>query len=225
MTGTPARAHTQLLSASPKAGQVCTTSPAKVHLEFDDVLIDVGAANAIVVTDSGGARVDAGTSALQGSILETALPTALANGTYTVTYRVVSADSHVVNSSYTFTVAMAKPKPLVTATTHSSLGTSPTGSPQAKPPTTRAPSPKPNHTEVASTSPTVSNPTTSGPLVPSTQATAIESAQPQPENTLAAQSEQQTLKSTPPTWLLIMLGLGTVGMATWLGRRRFAPKK
>jgi hypothetical protein len=59
----------------------------------------------IVVSDAGRHRVPAGAPAIDGGKGTVTLDGPPGNGAYTVAYRIVSVDGHVVEGSYVFTVA------------------------------------------------------------------------------------------------------------------------
>ena len=60
--------------------------------------------NSLVVTDAQGKKVNKGNSVISGTKISSALSYPLKMGKYTVRYRVVSEDGHVVSGTYTFTV-------------------------------------------------------------------------------------------------------------------------
>jgi len=60
--------------------------------------------NTISVTNQRGTVVSTGVAVVSGMKIWQSLKTPLQAGRYTVKYRVVSADGHVVSGSYTFTV-------------------------------------------------------------------------------------------------------------------------
>src|SRR5664279_1357139 len=93
----PAFAHATLQSESPSADGVVATSPSQVQLTFDEnVEVSFGS---IALYDAKGHRVDIGAphhSATSDHSIETTVPH-LANGSYVLTWRVISADSHPVH--------------------------------------------------------------------------------------------------------------------------------
>lgn len=105
LTGaTAASAHATLVSTSPADGSVAARSPGQVVLTFDQpVTVSAGS---VAVFTPGGVRAD--TAQLEqtagGTRLGIGLRTGLGNGTYTVTWRIVSADSHPVSGAFTFSV-------------------------------------------------------------------------------------------------------------------------
>ena len=108
-----ASAHTSLLAASPKIGSTVSSIPEIVDLTFDDDLMklsSVGAkANSIIVTDPSGKKISVQESLVAGPSIKVKLKKISKHGTYTVTYRVVASDGHVLKSKYTFKI----PKSLI----------------------------------------------------------------------------------------------------------------
>ncbi len=100
----PAFAHASLLSTEPQPGGVFQKTPPAVSLRFSEsVEVSLGD---IRVFDGTRARVDVGAPkhpAGLGNQIRVALPN-LKNGSYVVTWRVISADSHPVEGAFTFQV-------------------------------------------------------------------------------------------------------------------------
>ncbi|MEU9140175.1 copper resistance protein CopC [Streptomyces sp. NPDC048404] len=99
----PASAHAALTGSNPTQGSVVDEAPAQVSLTFSEQvsLND----ESLQVLDPKGGRVDAGNaSGLGGDTYGLKLRPGLPDGTYTVTYQVVSADSHPVSGAFTFSV-------------------------------------------------------------------------------------------------------------------------
>jgi copper transport protein len=97
-----ASAHATLAKATPGVGKVVNISPKIVRLTFDEDLISLGKANQIKVTNSKGAVVSLTNTTVNRSTASVQLKKGLVYGTYTVTYRIVSADGHIVSSKYKF---------------------------------------------------------------------------------------------------------------------------
>ena len=99
-----ASAHAELLSSVPPPGTVLDQAPKTVTLTFNEpVEISLGA---IRLFDGTGASVDIGAAHHpdgHAEVVEMDLPD-LANGSYVVDWRVVSADSHPVHAAFTFQV-------------------------------------------------------------------------------------------------------------------------
>ncbi|WP_329010670.1 copper resistance protein CopC [Micromonospora rifamycinica] len=103
VAATPARAHNSLTSASPAREATLPSAPTEITLEFLARLDP--AFTTIVLTDGTKRRVPTGDPVVTGTKSTVQLTDTLPNGTYTVAYRVVSADGHPVQGSYPFTVA------------------------------------------------------------------------------------------------------------------------
>jgi copper resistance protein C len=100
----PAGAHAALVAASPARRATVPEPPRHVELTFSERL--EGAYARLTVENAGGTRVDRGDAALasaDGRRLRVSLPP-LEPGTYTVRFRVLSVDGHVIESSFVFTV-------------------------------------------------------------------------------------------------------------------------
>lgn len=97
-----ASAHASLAISSPGVGKVIYLSPKIVRLTFDENLINLGKSNQIKVTNSKGVVVSLPTTTVRGSTASVALKKGLVHGTYLVSYRIVSADGHIVSSKYKF---------------------------------------------------------------------------------------------------------------------------
>ncbi|MBZ6104597.1 copper resistance CopC family protein [Streptomyces olivaceus] len=119
----PASAHAALDSTDPEDGAVLRRAPGHVTLAFSE---SVGLRDdSFRVLDPGGHRVHTGDTGHADGRSETArvaLPGGLGEGTYTVAWRVVSADSHPVSGAFTFSVG----KP---SSTVASVDTGPTEDP------------------------------------------------------------------------------------------------
>ena len=97
----PAWAHAMLVSSSPADGAVLSAPPRVATLVFDEPVRPVPAD--IVVLDPGGRSVGGAVTAA-GTKVMVALPRVGAQGTYTLSWRVISADSHPVGGAITFSV-------------------------------------------------------------------------------------------------------------------------
>ncbi|MFG3251358.1 copper resistance protein CopC [Streptomyces sp. NPDC048187] len=101
----PASAHAALTSTDPGDGAVLRRAPARVTLTFSE---SVGLRDdSFRVLDPGGHRVRTGESGHadgRSDTVRVTLPDELGEGTYTVAWRVVSADSHPVSGAFTFSV-------------------------------------------------------------------------------------------------------------------------
>jgi methionine-rich copper-binding protein CopC len=101
----PAAAHTGLSSSSPKDGATVQNLPGEVVLEFTE---PVGEPE-VEVTASDGTVVSDGEPEALGRTVTEPLTTDGPSGTYTIAYRVVSADGHPVSDELTFDVRSGPP--------------------------------------------------------------------------------------------------------------------
>jgi copper transport protein len=100
---TPASAHAALTGSTPQQGAVVNQAPTQVSLTFSErVALSDGS---VRVLDPKGKRVDTGKAVdLGGTTYGVKLHSGLPDGTFTVTYQVVSADSHPVSGAFTFSI-------------------------------------------------------------------------------------------------------------------------
>ncbi|MFH8802744.1 copper resistance protein CopC [Streptomyces sp. NPDC017936] len=101
----PASAHAALRGADPADGSVVKTAPRSITLTFTESvgLLD----DSFRVLDPGNRRVETGEARHADGRADTArvtLPAELGTGTFTVAWRVVSADSHPIAGAFTFSV-------------------------------------------------------------------------------------------------------------------------
>ncbi|TXS55915.1 copper resistance protein CopC [Streptomyces sp. t39] len=102
----PASAHAALIASNPKDGAVVATAPQEVTLTFSEQ-IAMGD-DSIRVLEPSGKRADtaqirdlgSGGTVRYGVTLHSGLP----DGTYTVAWQAVSADSHPVSGAFTFSI-------------------------------------------------------------------------------------------------------------------------
>lgn len=122
----PASAHAALKGTDPDDGAVLKSAPRHITLTFTESvgLLD----DSLRVLDPDNRRVRTGEARHAEGRSDTAsvtLPESLAEGTYVVAWRVVSADSHPVGGAFTFSVG----KPSATVAT---VGTGPTENPATR---------------------------------------------------------------------------------------------
>jgi len=105
---TAASAHAALLSTDPAQNTVVQTAPTEVTLHFSEQV--TLATDDLRVFDASGKRVDSGPTGHAGSDDTTAqvkLLPGLPQGTYTVAWRAISADTHPVSGAFTFSYGHA----------------------------------------------------------------------------------------------------------------------
>ncbi len=96
-----ATAHAFLDHAEPRVGNTVATAPREVTLWFTQKLEP--AFSTITVTNSAGQRVDTGKIRVSGSQISVSLRPG-GTGTYHVTWRVLSVDTHTTDGSFSFQV-------------------------------------------------------------------------------------------------------------------------
>ena len=108
----PATAHASLVKTDPAEGQVLSESPRVARLTFDETVS--ATAGGVQMYDARGKAVESKASA-RDTVLTVDVPDTLAEGTYVVSWRVVSADGHPVAGALTFSVgrpsAVVRPPP------------------------------------------------------------------------------------------------------------------
>ncbi|MFF9034094.1 copper resistance CopC/CopD family protein [Streptomyces sp. NPDC014892] len=99
----PVSAHAALTGSDPQQGSVVQEAPDQVSLTFSEkVAVSDGS---VRVYDPKGKEADTGeVTDLGGNSYAVGLHSGLPDGTFTVTYQVVSADSHPVSGAFTFSV-------------------------------------------------------------------------------------------------------------------------
>lgn len=128
LTPSAAFAHATLEGSSPQRGAVVEHEPGTVVFRFSEPV--EGNFGAVRVYDAEGERVDEGDAfhpAGEGATLGVHLEPGLPDGSYTATYRVVSADGHIVSGGYVFSIGEAGRAPLETVAELVDSGNSGTG--------------------------------------------------------------------------------------------------
>ncbi|CAN5176514.1 copper resistance protein CopC [soil metagenome] len=102
--GAPAQAHNYLVGSTPAAGSTITALPKSIEITTNDTLLDLaGNGNGfdIIVRDATGRYYGDGCVTISGASISAAA--ALGKpGKYTVTWQVVSTDSHPVSNAFEF---------------------------------------------------------------------------------------------------------------------------
>ncbi|GEB59775.1 copper resistance CopC/CopD family protein [Streptomyces gardneri] len=102
----PASAHAALTGSDPRDGAVVATAPKEVNLTFSEQV--AMSADSIRVLDPAGRRADTGEmrDLCSGSVIRygVGLRAGLPDGTYTVAWQTVSADSHPIAGAFTFSI-------------------------------------------------------------------------------------------------------------------------
>jgi copper transport protein len=108
---TPALAHATVAGSDPAESSRLQAAPSTVTMTFsEDVTVGAGF---LKVVDNKGNTVTQGTAKSNGRNVTVPLRSGLGDGSYIVSYRVISADSHPIDGAYAFVVGDG---PLVAAT-------------------------------------------------------------------------------------------------------------
>ncbi len=102
-----ASAHATVAGSNPVDGSRLTTAPKTVEIDFDQAVSIGTNVGYLHVIDQSGKRVDTGSTEHPGgdaSKIEVALSSGLGDGTYTASFRIISADSHPVAGAIRFVV-------------------------------------------------------------------------------------------------------------------------
>ena len=96
-----AHAHATVVSSNPSEGTVVDTLPAEVTITFDE---NIATPAFVSVIASDGTNLAEGSPTILDATVTQPVRSSTATGTYTLSYRVVSADSHPLSGSLTFGV-------------------------------------------------------------------------------------------------------------------------
>ena len=97
-------AHSSMIEQFPKGNETISDMPLEVKLSFDEELLDLGSGNSVIVRNPEGTEITSGPTVLLSSKISRKLTASTLPGKYSVSYRVVSADGHVVEGTYQFTL-------------------------------------------------------------------------------------------------------------------------
>ncbi|GEA87608.1 copper resistance CopC family protein [Cellulomonas cellasea] len=140
----PAAAHSALVSSDPADGSTPATVPAQVTLTFNEPAVALGTVVEVRAPD--GRVVSSGDAVLADAGVTQALSGDLPAGTYSVLWRVTSADGHPIEGQLTFTAqgpATAGDVPAASDPATAAATATPTAEPTPAPtPTTAAGAPE-----------------------------------------------------------------------------------
>jgi copper transport protein len=108
----PASAHAALANSDPANGTIVPDAPNKITLNFTESVQLLNGKIQVLAPD--GSRADQGEPTADGSTVTIPLRSGGGRGTYLVSYRVISADSHPVGGSITYSVGAASATPTAT---------------------------------------------------------------------------------------------------------------
>ncbi len=125
ITAGPAAAHATLIQVDPAPGSVLASAPAVLHLTFDEpVEITQGAVSIVGPDGTAVPDLRPGVDPTNSAVLVVALPaSSMVDGSYNVTWRILSLDGHAVQGFFAFAIGKAT-SPLGAA--QSSAGGGPT---------------------------------------------------------------------------------------------------
>jgi copper transport protein len=108
----PAFAHAALVGSDPAADSIVPDAPNKITLTFSESIQLIP--GKIQVLGPDGSRADQGDPTVDGANVTIPLRSGGGRGTYLVSYRVISADTHPVGGSITYSVGAASTPPTAT---------------------------------------------------------------------------------------------------------------
>src|SRR5690349_12690869 len=108
----PASAHAALVGTDPGSGTIVPDAPNKVTLTFSESVQLLPGKIQVLAPD--GSRADQGQPQQAGDTVTIPLRSAGGRGTYLVSYRVISADSHPVGGSFSYSVGAPSTTPSAT---------------------------------------------------------------------------------------------------------------
>ncbi|MSW98249.1 MAG: hypothetical protein F2815_00050 [Actinobacteria bacterium] len=110
----PAQAHTDLVSGTPENGVLVSTWPAEITLTFNEPLqvVDGKNSNAVTVHNAIAEELSAGDISVEGPTITVPVKANTTPGLVLVSYRVASADGHVVEGEYTFSFGEVSATPV-----------------------------------------------------------------------------------------------------------------
>ncbi|WP_250001551.1 copper resistance CopC/CopD family protein [Actinoplanes sp. M2I2] len=108
----PASAHAVLVNSDPASGTIVPDAPNKITLNFSESVQLLSGKIQVLAPD--GSRADQGEPTVDGGAVTIPLRSGGGRGTYLVSFRVISADSHPVGGSLTYSVGAASATPAAT---------------------------------------------------------------------------------------------------------------
>ncbi len=98
----PASAHAVLQSSNPADGAVVDVAPTEISLKFDETV--QARADAIKMFNADAKVIPLGTAKVLDSVVTADLPAGLPDGSYVVSWRVISLDGHPVTGAFTYSI-------------------------------------------------------------------------------------------------------------------------
>ncbi|WP_201466101.1 copper resistance protein CopC [Janibacter melonis] len=217
----PASAHAALVRSSPTSGSTLTAVPPEVALTFNE---SIDPQFTSVTVKSGSTTASTGKPTVEGPTVYQSLDPRMDEGTYTVSYRVTSADGHPVSGSYTFTYTSSggeDPEPSGSSTSEPSTTSStsePSTSSTSEPSSSSTSEPSSTSTTTSSSSSTSSTSSTSDTPSSSSTTTPSETTT-EPSTTSSSPSTDEPVESTAdgaqdgtPWWVWLLVALGGLAL-------------
>ena len=101
-----ASAHAELLSSFPANQQLLEEAPTEIALQFTEAVDPIDPGIRLLDADGNEVEIGAADQTAGSDRMRASLPTTLADGTYVVAWQGVSADSHRVRGSFTFSIGV-----------------------------------------------------------------------------------------------------------------------
>jgi copper transport protein len=109
LAAAPASAHAALVATDPGNGTIVPDAPNRVTLTFSESVQLISGKIQVLAPDN--SRADQGEPTVNGNAVTISLRSGGGRGTYLVSFRVISADSHPVGGSITYSVGAASTPP------------------------------------------------------------------------------------------------------------------
>ncbi|MEU8237601.1 copper resistance protein CopC [Actinoplanes missouriensis] len=113
LSAAPASAHAALVGSDPGMGTIVPDAPNRVTLTFSESVQLIPGKIRVIAPD--GSQADQGDPSVSGGEVTVPLRSGGGRGTYLVSYRVISADSHPVAGTITYSVGAASTPPAASA--------------------------------------------------------------------------------------------------------------
>jgi copper transport protein len=108
----PAFAHAALVGSDPAADSIVPDAPNRITLTFSESIQLVSGKMQVLAPD--GSRADQGSPTVNGATVTIPLRSGGGRGTYLLSYRIISADTHPVGGSISYSVGAASTPPTAT---------------------------------------------------------------------------------------------------------------
>ena len=100
----PAQAHDELVSSNPSQNAQLSQAPQSLELTYSGEIMDLDGVNQVRVSNAAGESMTEGSPQVEGKQIIQDLKSDQQEGTYTVSWRVVSSDGHPIQGTFTYQV-------------------------------------------------------------------------------------------------------------------------